>query len=128
MSQASPWESCTTTTIWVPPQCCAARSSVVSPAATPLGSGGTQEIRANCKWGYQELDSRFRGNDIALKLFSVMPALRLRSGQAPAGIQDLLLLRVNANEIRSRVFSDSQPGHRSQPSPCAWPRAGWLSP
>src|SRR5438093_6084774 len=49
------------------------------------------------------LDSRFRGNDIALRLFSVMPALRLRSGQAPAGIQDLLLLRVNANEIRSRV-------------------------
>ena len=49
-----------------------------------------------------ELDSRFRGNDIALRLFSVMPALRLRSGQAPAGIQDLLLLRVNANEIRSR--------------------------
>jgi hypothetical protein len=49
-----------------------------------------------------ELDSRFRGNDIALKLFSVMPALRLRSGQAPAGIQDLRLLRVTANEIHSR--------------------------
>ena len=32
-----------------------------------------------------------------------MPALRLRSGQAPAGIQDLLLLRVNANEIRSKL-------------------------
>ena len=31
-----------------------------------------------------------------------MPALRLRSGQAPAGIQDLLLLRVTANEIHSR--------------------------
>jgi len=31
------------------------------------------------------LDSRFRGND-------VMPALRLRSGQAPAGIQGLLSL------------------------------------
>ena len=51
-------------------------------------------IRANCKWGYQELDSRFRGNDIALQLFSVMPA--------QACIQDLLLPRVNANEIRSR--------------------------
>src|SRR5437867_6156576 len=49
------------------------------------------------------LDSRFRGNDIALRLFAVMPALRLRSGQAPAGIQDLLLLRVNANEIRSKL-------------------------
>jgi hypothetical protein len=51
--------------------------------------------RANCKWVYQKLDSRFRGNDIALQLFSVMPA--------QAGIQDLLLLRVNANEIRSNV-------------------------
>src|SRR5437773_2808972 len=59
-------------------------------------------LRANCKWVYQELDSRFRGNDVALKLFSVMPALRLRSGQAPAGIPGLLLLRVNANEIRSK--------------------------
>src|SRR5437867_8784958 len=47
------------------------------------------------------LDSRFRGNDTALQLFAVMPALRLRSGQAPAGIQDLLLLRVNADESRS---------------------------
>src|SRR5437762_7565210 len=46
------------------------------------------------RWVSQELDSRFRGNDIALKLFAVMPALRLRSGQAPAGIQDLPLLRV----------------------------------
>src|SRR2546425_789068 len=45
MSQASPWGSCTTTTIWVPPLCCAVRSSAVSPAATRLGCGGTQEIR-----------------------------------------------------------------------------------
>jgi hypothetical protein len=51
--------------------------------------------RANCKWVYQKLDSRFRGNDSALKLFFVMPA--------QAGIQDLLLLWVNANEIRSRA-------------------------
>src|SRR6266568_485802 len=49
--------------------------------------------RANCKWVYQKLDSRFRGNDTALQLFAVMPA--------QAGIQDLLLLRVNADEIRS---------------------------
>src|SRR5881397_1409340 len=113
MSRANPWESCTTTTIWVPPQCCAARSSAVSPAATRLGCGGTQAIRANCKWGYQELDSRFRGNDIALKLFSVMPALRLRSGQAPAGIQDRLLLRVNANEIRSQFLLNHRRGWAS---------------
>ena len=31
-------------------------------------------LRANCKWVYQKLDSRFRGNDITLKRFSVMPA------------------------------------------------------
>ena len=49
--------------------------------------------RANCKWVYQELDSRFRGNDVALQRFAVMPV--------QAGIQDLLLLRVNATEIRS---------------------------
>src|SRR5436309_8276954 len=55
------------------------------------------------------LDSRFRGNDIALKLFSVMPALRLRSGQAPAGIQDLLLLRVTANEIHSSRLLKNPP-------------------
>ena len=61
--------------------------------------------RANCQWVYQKLDSRFRGNDSALKLFSVLPALRLRSGQAPAGIQGLLLLRINANESAlSRVL------------------------
>src|SRR5438094_2852026 len=60
-----------------------------------------------------ELDSRFRGNDIAVKLFSVMPALRLRSGQAPAGIQDLLLLRVNANEIRSQFSLNHQRGWAS---------------
>jgi len=42
----------------------------------------------------EELDSRFRGNDIALKLFAVMPA--------QAGIQDLLRLPVNANKIRSK--------------------------
>src|SRR6266705_4559597 len=69
------------------------------------GRRGTRKkwsaLRANSKGVYQERDSRFRGNDIALRLFSVMPALRLRSGQAPAGIQDLLLLRVNADEIRS---------------------------
>ena len=50
-------------------------------------------LRANCKWVYQELDSRFRGNDVALQRFAVMPV--------QAGIQDLLLLRVNATEIRS---------------------------
>src|SRR5213594_4468178 len=69
------------------------------------GRRGTRKkwsaLRANCKGVYQERDSRFRGNDIALKLFSVMPA--------QAGIQDLLLLRVNANEIRSRPHtSDDQ--------------------
>ena len=58
-------------------------------------------MRANCQWVYQKLDSRCRlsaiqagGNDIALKLFSVMPV--------QAGIQALLLLGVNANEIRSK--------------------------
>ena len=49
-------------------------------------SNSTPKPRVNCKWVYQELDSRFRGNDIALKLFAVMPA--------QAGIQDPLLLRV----------------------------------
>src|SRR6266567_3922130 len=51
------------------------------------------------------LDSRFRGND-------VMPALRLRSGQAPAGIQWSLslgnplrtLLRRRANYAQSSTY------------------------
>src|SRR5205823_4563534 len=51
------------------------------------------------------LDSRFRGND-------VMPALRLRSGQAPAGIQCSLslgsplrtLLRQRANYTQSSPY------------------------
>ena len=81
-------------------------------------------IRANCKWVHQKLDSRFRGNDIALRLFSVMPALRLHSGQAPAGIQCSLSLR---NPLRI-LFRQSKRIRRrrsaSQLGPCHASRGG----
>src|SRR5438034_6831316 len=62
------------------------------------------------------LDSRFRGND-------VMPALRLRSGQAPAGIQRSLslgnplrtLLRQRANYAQSSTYLCAAP-HATLPS------------
>src|SRR5207253_6656486 len=41
-------------------------------ARSPLPPGNI--MRANCQWVDQKLDSRFRGNDIALKLFPVIPA------------------------------------------------------
>ena len=77
------------------------------------GENKFRDARANCKWVYQELEARFRGNDSALKLFSVMPA--------QAGIQDLLLLRVNANEIRSKPAPLATAPSEDGPSPALMP-------
>ena len=80
-------------------------------------------VRANCKWVHQKLDSRFRGNDIALRLFSVMPALRLRSGQAPAGIQCSLSLR-NPLRILFRQQANKEAAQRLPVGPCHASRGG----
>src|SRR5882724_6724495 len=82
------------------------------------------------------LDSRFRGND-------VMPALRLRSGQAPAGIQCACslgtrlrpLLRQRANYAQSstcigwdwvaRGGNEGLLAHRSWRTFDPYPAPGW---